>query len=154
MIGQSRQQQQQQLSELERWRYGIRQAAYNACIASTKQLSSAWRAAAHQFRDQASTPAECQVCFDATLTAWAQFSSAVASVAVAGPQEAVDAVDQLREAMREWDWIGTSWFQEIKRSGLGCYEEFDAPFTAAIVAKQVPERAFQETARRALGTDR
>lgn len=153
VLGQGRRQRQQLLGERERWRYEMRRDAYNACIASTKRLSFAWRRAADQLRDPNSTSGDWHDRFGETHEAWVEFSGTVAAVSVAGPRAAADAVDRLRMAMYDWDRIGTLWYHEAIRQGNGRLDDFDTRFKAAAGAKQSPDRVFLEVARQALGTE-
>ncbi len=84
--------------------------------------------------------------------AWTQFSTAVADVVVVGPVAASDAAEALRVAMYDWEKVGMDWFAAALREGHGRLDEHDERFKQAAKAKRVPERAFQQAARAALGT--
>ncbi|MCL2550531.1 MAG: hypothetical protein FWE15_10025 [Actinomycetia bacterium] len=153
MLGQSRQHRQQARDERERWREEIRREAYNTFIATAKQLSAAWWRAADQLWEEGSGPDDWQARFLEAHAAWAQFSTAAAAVSVAGPSDVADAADDLRKAMSEWEMVGTAWSHAAIRGGQGRLDDFDVRFKAAAEAKRAPDRAFQQAARKALGTD-
>lgn len=153
VFGQRRQQQEQQQAEHRRWRDEVRRNAYNDCLASTKTLSAASWKAADRLLDEQSTPEQWQAGFADTHDAWTRFSSAVASVMVAGPRTVADAADALRDAMYEVQRVGMDWHEAAKHEGHGRLENYHASFKAAAKDKQAPDRNFQTAAREALGTE-
>ncbi|MFG2794018.1 hypothetical protein [Streptomyces sp. NPDC048419] len=153
VAGQWRQQQRQLQAEREHRREAARREAYGALIASTKLLSAAWWRFADRVRDEQSTPTQWRASFAEAHEAWVQFSTAIAAVAVAGPVAAAEAADELRVAMYEWEMAGIEWFAAALREGHGRLAECDECFKQAWQAKRAPDRAFQQAARAALGTE-
>ncbi|WP_262705584.1 MULTISPECIES: hypothetical protein [Streptomyces] len=80
--GHSRQQRRQQQAEHRRWRDEVRRNAYNACLASAKELSAAWWKMSDRLWEEGSTPDQWQARFVEAHDAWTRFSTAVASVTV------------------------------------------------------------------------
>ncbi|MGW1041049.1 hypothetical protein [Streptomyces sp. NPDC002547] len=153
VLGQGRQQQRQLQSDREQRREAARREAYGACIASTKVLSAAWWRFSDLVWDEQSTPEQWRASFAEVHEAWVQFSTAVAAVAVAGPVSAAEAADALRVAMYDWEKAGMDWFAAALREGHGRLPECDERFKQAWQAKRAPDRAFQQAARTALGTE-
>lgn len=153
VLGQGRQQQRQLKADREHRREAARREAYGACIASTKLLSNAWWRFADLVTNEQSTPDQWRAAFAEVHEAWTQFSTSVAAVAVAGPVAAAEAAELLRVAMYEWEKAGMDWFAAALREGHGRLDEHSAGFHEAWQAKRAPDRAFQEAARRALGTE-
>ncbi|MFI1176818.1 hypothetical protein [Streptomyces melanogenes] len=153
VLGQGRQHQRQLRADREQRREAARREAYGACIASTKVLSAAWWRFSDLVWDERSTPEQWRVSFAEVHQAWTQFSTAVAAVTVAGPVAAADAADQLRVAMYEWEQAGMFWFAAALREGHGRLADCDERFKQAWQAKRAPDRAFQQAAREALGTE-
>ncbi|MFJ1610767.1 hypothetical protein ACIOHS_46840 [Streptomyces sp. NPDC088253] len=153
VVGQGRQQHRQLQAEREHRREAARREAYGALIASTKLLSAAWWRFSDLVWDEQSTPAQWRASFAEVHEAWVQFSTAVAAVAVAGPVAAAAAADELRVAMYEWEKAGMDWFAAAMREGHGRLAEYDERFKQAWQAKRAPDRAFQQAARAALGTE-
>ncbi|MGY0063376.1 hypothetical protein ACWY4P_43775 [Streptomyces sp. LZ34] len=151
--GQSRQQRRQQQAEHRRWRDEVRRNAYNACLASAKELSAAWWKMSDRLWEEGSTPEQWQARFVEAHDAWTRFSTAVASVTVAGPRQVADAADALRTAMYEWEMVGLQWYEAARREGHGRLDHFDTRFNKAAKDKRIPDRAFQAAAREALGTE-
>ncbi|MER6082930.1 hypothetical protein [Streptomyces sp. NPDC001833] len=153
VLGQGRQQQRQVQADRENRREAARREAYGACIASTKLLSNAWWRFSDQVWDEQSTPEQWQAAFTEVHEAWTQFSTAVAAVAVAGPVSAAEAAEELRLAMYAWEKVGMDRLASARREGRGQIDECYARFERAWQAKRGPDRAFQQAARRALGTE-
>ncbi|MBC2902109.1 hypothetical protein [Streptomyces cupreus] len=152
-LGQGRQQQRQLQADREYRREVARREAYGACIASTKLLSNAWWRFSDVVWNEQSTPEQWRAAFAEVHEAWTQFSTAVAAVAVAGPVTAAEAAEELRVAMYEWERAGMDWFAAARREGHGRLDEYSDRFQQAWQAKRAPDRAFQQAARRALGTE-
>lgn len=72
---------------------------------------------------------------------------------VAGPVAASEAAEELRVAMYDWEKTGMDWSAAALREGHGRLTECDERFKQAWQAKRAPDRACQQAARRALGTD-
>ncbi|GAA2780522.1 hypothetical protein GCM10010441_01570 [Kitasatospora paracochleata] len=151
--GQARQQRRQHDRERQRWRDEVRRAAYGGILTATKQLSNALWKAADQLAQRDADRAEWQARHEDVHNAWTQFSAAVADVGVAGPQNVVDAAEDLRHVMYDWEMICTAWTHTAIREGSGHVGDFADRFKAAAGAKRAPDRAFQVAARRALGTN-
>ncbi|MFD8263284.1 hypothetical protein ACFV19_31235 [Streptomyces griseoluteus] len=152
VIGQGRQQRQQLHADREQRREAVRREAYSACIPSTKLLSAAWWRFSDLVWEEQSTPEQWRAGFAEAHQAWTQFSTAVADVVVAGPLAASDAAEALRVAMYDWEKVGMDWLAAALREGHGRLDEFDERFKQAAEAKRAPDRAFQQAARAALGT--
>ncbi|OXY86547.1 hypothetical protein [Streptomyces diastatochromogenes] len=86
--------------------------------------------------DEQSTPEQWRTGFAEAHKAWTQFSTAEA----------------LRVAMYDWEKVGMDWFAAALREGHGRLDEFDERFKQAAEAKRAPDRAFQQAAQDALGT--
>ncbi|MEU3743513.1 hypothetical protein AB0E78_41530 [Streptomyces sp. NPDC032198] len=153
VVGQGRQQQRQLQAEREYRREAARREAYGALIASTKLLSNAWWRFADSVTDEQSPPEHWRASFAEVHETWTQFSTAVAAVAVAGPVAAAQAAEELRVAMYDWEMAGMDWFSAALREDHGRLTECDERFKEAWQAKRTPDRAFQQAARRALGTE-
>ncbi|MFI5998554.1 hypothetical protein ACIBAC_42800 [Streptomyces sp. NPDC051362] len=153
VLGQGRQQQRQLQADREHRREAARREAYGACIAGTKLLSNAWWRFANLVTNEQSTPDQWRAAFAEAHEAWTQFSTSVAAVAVAGPVAAADAAEGLRVVMYDWEKAGIDWLAAALREGHGRLDEHSARFQEAWQAKRAPDRAFQEAARRALGTE-
>jgi hypothetical protein len=153
VVGQGRQQQRQLHAEREYRREDARREAYGALIANTKLLSNAWWRVADLVTDEESAPEQWRVSFAEVHEAWVQFSTSVAAVVVAGPVAAAEAAEELRVAMYDWEMAGMDWFSAALREGHGQLPEYAERFKQAWQAKRVPDRAFQQAARRALGTE-
>ncbi|WP_406369690.1 hypothetical protein OG788_07770 [Streptomyces sp. NBC_00647] len=153
VLGQGRQQQRQLHADREHRREAARREAYGACIASTKLLSNAWWRFANLVTNEQSTPDQWRAAFAEAHEAWTQFSTSVASVAVAGPVAAAEAAEHLRVVMYDWEKAGIDWLAAALREGHGRLDEHSERFQEAWQAKRAPDRAFQEAARKALGTE-
>lgn len=149
VLGQSR----QQSAERRRWRHETRRDAYAAYITTTKRLAAAQWKMADCLWAQPSTPDEWQASFIEVHDAWTEFSSAAASVAVAGPRAAADAADVLRTAMSDIQRADMAWLHAARHAGHGRLEEFDTRFKEAARAKKGPDQVFQAAARAALNTE-
>lgn len=55
--------------------------------------------------------------------------------------------------MYNWEKAGMDWFAAALREGHGRIDEYSAGIHEAWQAKRAPDRAFQEAARKALGTE-
>jgi hypothetical protein len=153
VIGQGRQQQRQLQAEREYRREAARREAYGTLIASTKLLSASWWRFSDLVWDEQSTPEQWRASFAEVHEAWVQFSTAVAAVAVAGPVVTAEAAEELRVPMYDWEKAGMDWFSAALREGHGRLTECDERFKEAWQAKRAPDRAFQQAARPALGTE-
>lgn len=153
VLAQGRQLRMQARLERARWRDELRRDAYNACIASSKQLSAAWWKVSDQLLDDQATMDDWQASFVVAHDAWQQFSAAVSTVVVAGPRSVVEVAHSLRQSLYELDMAGLSWFRAAEREGIGRIADFECRFKAAASAKRGPERAFQQAARQALNTE-
>ena len=131
----------------------MRRDAYHSYVAGAKQLSAAWRRAYIKLRESDSTPADWQVCFAEAHDAWVEFSTAAAVVSIAGPRAVADAADELRGAMAAWEEVVMPWIRQAVRDGDSRFDDFKDRFDDAAEAKRAPDKAFQEAARRALGTE-
>jgi gas vesicle protein len=136
-----------------RWRDELRRDAYNARIASSKQLSAAWWKVSDQLLDERATNDDWQASFVVAHGAWHQFSAAVSAVVVAGPRSVVEAADSLGRSLYERDMAGLSWFRAAEREGVGRIAECETRFKTVASAKRGPERAFQQAARKAPDTE-
>ncbi|MCX5256751.1 hypothetical protein OOK27_21870 [Streptomyces canus] len=150
VVGQGRQQQRQLHAERAYRREDARREAYGALIASTKLLSASWWRFSDLVWDEQSTPEQWRASSAESHETWVQFSTAVAAVVVAGPVAAAEAADELRVAMYEWEMAGLDWLSAALREGHGQLAE---RFKEAWQAKRAPDRAFQQPARQALGTE-
>ncbi|WP_328974127.1 hypothetical protein [Streptomyces canus] len=153
VAGQGRQQRRQLHAERAYRREDARREAYGALIASTKLLSASWWRFSDLVWDEQSTPEQWRASSAESHETWVQFSTAVAAVAVAGPVAAADAAEELRVAMYDWEMAGLDWLSAALREGHGQLAEYAERFKEAWQAKRAPDRAFQQAARQALGTE-
>ncbi|MFF4053763.1 hypothetical protein ACFYZ5_44935 [Streptomyces chartreusis] len=116
-------------------------------------MSNAWWRFSDVVWNEQSTPEQWRAAFAEVHEAWTQFSTAVAAVAVAGPVTAAEAAEELRVAMYEWEKAGMDWFAAARREGHGRLDEYSERFQQAWQAIRAPDRAFQQAARKVLGTE-
>lgn len=153
LVGQSKHHKQQRISEREQWRDEMRRDAYHTYIAAAKRLSAAWWKTYDSLKDPDGTPTEWRERFAEAHGAWVEFSTAAAADTVAGPRVVADAADSFRRVMSDWEATGMVWTQEAGGGDPDRLAELKTRFETLAEAKRVPERAFQELARKALGTD-
>ncbi len=152
-MSQTAQQRRQQQMNREVRLEEARREAYGAVVDASKQLSAAWWRVADRLRDVDSAPEQWQEAAGEAHAAWRQFSTAVASVTVAGPGSVAEAADTLRQAMSALDKAGMDWHKAARNEGTGQIEACDARYRQAAKAKRAPSSEFQLAARRALNAE-
>ncbi|MFG3055500.1 hypothetical protein ACGFZP_31775 [Kitasatospora sp. NPDC048239] len=153
LLGQAKHLRSQQQADRERWLLELRRDAYSQLVLTAKRLSNVLWKAGDQLGDSLVGPSDWQAAFAVVHDAWTEFSTAAAAVSVAGPGEVASAANQLRRAMHEWDMRGADWWRCAIAGNAPALRDCKERFEQAARAKRPLAEAFEESARRALGTD-
>ncbi|MEU0002720.1 hypothetical protein ABZ079_00030 [Streptomyces sp. NPDC006314] len=146
-------QRQQRRSERARWRDDMRRQAYTSLLDCCERLSAGWWVAADVLRSQHGDEGLREERFLRTHELWTEFSTAVAAVSVAGPQQVAQAAEPLIDIMFELDSAGTDWRDAVRAGRQRGLTAFADRFDTAMEAIQAPRAAFRQAVREALGTD-
>ncbi|AVV42123.1 hypothetical protein C6376_12460 [Streptomyces sp. P3] len=150
--GQRRHQREQLLEERSKRVHDARIEAYAAYMSAVRVLNGVLWKLFDELTAPRTSPDTWRDCLFEMHQSWVDLSATASRVCMIGPTRVSTEAELLHDAMRAWHVLCAEWARDSIRAGSVRGDQ-QARFREAADAKRVQIGVFQETARRALGTD-